>query len=94
MPKKLTKEQVEERMKLYRAGLPDKKIAEKLGVSSDAICSWRLRKGLTPNPSDPTLRKKPESEKTPGELLTERNAEARAHGMSYGKYWAMKREES
>lgn len=38
-----------QRLELYRQGLNDREIAERVGVSTVAIAQWRHRRGLPPN---------------------------------------------
>lgn len=55
--KKLTPEEVERRLKLYKMGLTDKLAAEKLGIHCAAYSLWRREMGL------PANRKKRSNEK-------------------------------
>jgi len=45
----LPAEKEERRMTLYKQGLSDTEIAERLGLTRMAICRWRERRGLPPN---------------------------------------------
>ena len=49
MPVKLTAEQNNERMKLYREGWTDKKIGDSLGISYSTVFGWRTKYGLPAN---------------------------------------------
>ncbi|MDI3534807.1 MAG: hypothetical protein PWQ82_1172 [Thermosediminibacterales bacterium] len=46
---KLAPEEEQKRMRLYRQGMPDDKIAEVVGVTRRAICLWRHSRGLPLN---------------------------------------------
>lgn len=45
----ITGEEEMQRMTLYKQGMNDTEIAERLGVTRVTICRWRNRKGLPPN---------------------------------------------
>jgi len=49
--KYLSDEEEEQRMRLYRQGLNDREIAERLGLTTRAIHLWRRRRGLPANRS-------------------------------------------
>jgi hypothetical protein len=46
---KLTAEQNNERMELYREGWTDKKIGDSLGISYSTVFGWRTKYGLPAN---------------------------------------------
>lgn len=45
-----------EKLKLYKQGLNDSAIADKLGLSQSAVSAWRRKKGLPINKRKRTLR--------------------------------------
>jgi len=47
--KKLSKEEENKRLELYKQGLSDGEIAKKLGISQSTIADWRKARGLKPN---------------------------------------------
>ena len=82
----------EKAMELYNRGLCDPDVAEKLGVSRDAVREWRKRNGLEGHKAPPKPKK--EKQKTYSCNLVKMAVEARKHGMSYGQYMAMRYEKS
>lgn len=62
-------------MKLYKEGLSDGKIAEKLSMSSNAVWNWRKKNNLSPNfqhtKSDKPVHKKSESVNEPPKTVAE-----------------------
>ena len=71
--------------KMYDKGFCDPDIAEKLGVSRDAIREWRKRNGLEGHKASP----KPKKPKKYSSNLVAMAVEAKKHGMSYGQYMAV-----
>ena len=72
-------------MKMYDKGFCDPAIAEKLGVSRDAIREWRKRNGLEGHKASP----KPKKPKKYSSNLVKMAVEAKKNGMSYGQYMAV-----
>jgi uncharacterized protein YjcR len=73
--------------KLYHKGHSDSQIAGACGVATEAVRWWRRSSGL---PGNKWPYPKIENEKIPVQSLSQVAAEARAHGMTYGKYLAAK----
>ena len=71
---------------LYDMGYCDQQIADNCGVGRECIRDWRRNNGLVGHKVPVKLEKK----KT-ASTLVELEAEARAHGMSYGQYDAARR---
>ena len=70
--------------KLYDNGLSDKAIADACAVSSETVARWRRKNNLQPNKA---VKKKEEPKMS---KLAQAEAEARAHGMTYGQYMLTK----
>ena len=49
MPRRVSPEENERRLNLYKQGFSDGEIAEKVGVKVSTIRSWRLKRELSPN---------------------------------------------
>ena len=68
---------------MYKMGLPDREIAHCCGVSETTVRRWRHSLGLPPNYNFDRAR-------GPEEQLTIDAVAAKAHGLSYGQYIALK----
>lgn len=69
---------------LWEQGCTDSEIAAAFGVARDTASSWRRRNGLKPNFKRP----KESEELDCAQRIAAANAEARAHGMTYGQLMA------
>lgn len=69
--------------KMYDKGFCDPDIADKLGVSRDAIREWRKRNGLEGHKASP----KPKKPKKHVSNIAAIEAEARENGTSYGQHY-------
>ncbi len=70
---------------LWQEGMSDAEIGRNCGVTTNTVANWRRKNGLTAH------KKYPKRKKTGLEWLhrfAEINAQARANGMTYGKYTA------
>ena len=70
---------------LYDKGYCDQQIADHCGVTYGCVREWRRKSGLEGHKAPYKMKKK-----KPNESLVETAAEAKAHGMTYGQYMAMK----
>jgi len=69
---------------LHASGRTDEQLAEELGVARKTVQAWRQKNGLECN-RQPLKRRKPQRV---NQGLIAMAAEARAHGMNYGVYYA------
>lgn len=56
LPPKRIRWDTEKAAELYRRGMPDRQIANALGISRGCVSSWRKRKRLPVNPEKKTIR--------------------------------------
>lgn len=68
---------------LWEQGMTDAEIAAAFGVTRDSAANWRRRNGLKPNVK---RSKEDVVELSCAQRIAAINAEARAHGMSYGQW--------
>lgn len=73
-------------LELYNQGKSDGEIAEELYVTSMTVGNWRRLLRL---PANRVVKKQKQKSR-----LAEMATEARAHGMNYGMYMAMRKEEN
>lgn len=68
---------------LWEQGYTDAEIAAAFGVTRDSAANWRRRNGLKPNVKAPERNK---AVMNCAQRIAAINAEARAHGMTYGQW--------
>lgn len=68
---------------LWEQGFCDAEIAAASGVHSETVAQWRRKSGLKPNIKRPSRER---ARVNTAERIAAINAEARAHGMSYGQW--------
>ena len=66
---------------LWEQGYTDSEIGDVCSVAKNTVAVWRRRNGLKPNAKSPAQKEEARS-------IAAINAEAREHGMSYGKHTA------
>lgn len=70
---------------LWEQGFTDAEIAGAFGVAKTSVAEWRRKNGLKPNAKRP---KQNEETLDCAQRIAATNAEARAHGMTYGQLMA------